>query len=153
MKYLRIFEEFDTWEKITADQWYSTFTMENKPFDENEYETLLDFCFDNANYEKGENEYEIDYDYVNPNKMDYNGNMERAWRFTMLKFKISWNDTETRRYLQSDTTIHLFKKEESKGSNNIYFLTHINDYTDVHGFYECDTFKDLLVLAKKHLEL
>ena len=54
MKYLRIFEEFDTWEKITADQWYSTFTMENKPFDENEYETLLDFCFDNANYEKGE---------------------------------------------------------------------------------------------------
>jgi hypothetical protein len=152
MKYLRIFEEFDTWEKITADQWYSTFTMENKPFDETEYETLLDFCFDNANYEKGENEYEIDYDYINPNKMDYGGNMERAWRFTILKLKISWNDTETRRYLQSDTTIHLFKKEESKGSN-IYFLTHVNDYTDVHGFYECDTFKDLLELAKKHLEL
>jgi hypothetical protein len=152
MKYLRIFEEFDTWEKITADQWYSTFIMENKPFDETEYETLLDFCFDNSNYEKGENEYEIDHDYINPNKMGYNGNMERAWRFTILKFKISWNDTETRRYLQSDTTIHLFKKEESKGSN-IYFLTHINDYTDVHGFYECDTFKDLLVLAKKHLEL
>jgi hypothetical protein len=54
MKYLRIFEEFDTWEKITADQWYSTFDMENQPFDETEYETLLDFCFDNANYEKGE---------------------------------------------------------------------------------------------------
>ena len=84
MKYLRIFEEFDTWEKITADQWYSTFDIENQPFDETEYETLLDFCFDNANYEKGENEYEIDYDYINPNKMGYNGNMERAWRFTIL---------------------------------------------------------------------
>jgi hypothetical protein len=153
MIYLKLYEEFNTWEKITADQWYSTSNMENKPFDETEYETLLNFCFDNANYEKGENEYEIDYDYVNPNKLSYSGRLERAWRFTILKFKISWNDTETRRYLESDTTIHLFKKEESKGGNNIYFLIHVNDYTDVHGFYECDTFKDLLELAKKHLEL
>ena len=38
MKYLKIFEEFDSWEKITADQWYSTFHFKNQPFDETEYE-------------------------------------------------------------------------------------------------------------------
>ena len=153
MKYLKIFEEFDSWEKITADQWYSTFHFKNQPFDETEYETLLDFCFDNANFEKGENEYEIDYDYVNPNKMGYDNNDTRAWKFTLLKYKIRWNDRETIRYLQSDTTIGLFKKKESEDSNSIYFLVHVNDYTGVHEFYECDTFRDLLELAKKHLDI
>jgi len=153
MKYLRIFEGFDSWEKITQDQWYSTLGMKNKPFDETEYDTLLNFCFDNGDFEKGENAYELEYDYVNPNKMSYRFNMERAWRFTIMIFKISWNDAETRRYLTSDTTIHLFKKQESKFSNNIYFLNHVNNYTDVQEFYECDTFKDLFELVKKKLDL
>ena len=153
MKYLKIFEEFDSWEKITADQWYSTFHFKNQPFDETEYETLLNFCFSNAGFEKDGEEYEIDYDYVNPNKMSYDNNDTRAWKFTLLKYKIRWNDRETIRYLQSDTTIGLFKKKESEDSNSIYFLVHVNDYTGVHEFYECDTFKDLLELAKKHLDI
>jgi hypothetical protein len=65
MKYLKIFEEFfDSWEEISPEEWYDS-KMENQPFDETEYDTLVNFCVDNAKYKKGGVEYTLDYDYVN----------------------------------------------------------------------------------------
>ena len=73
MKYLKIFEEFfDSWEEISPEEWYdSNNNMESQPFDETEYDTLVNFCIDNDKYKKGGQEYELDYDYVNPNSPDF----------------------------------------------------------------------------------
>lgn len=151
MKYLKIFEEFTTWEEISPEEWYGS-KMENQPFDETEYDTLVNFCIDNDKYKKGGQEYELDYDYINPNKMScgfYSGG--RAWRFTILKYGKFIDNYE--RYTTEHTTLMLFKKKESKYSNSLYFLNCEDHIYSKETYFECDTFRDLLELTKKHLDI
>jgi len=160
MKYLRIFEEFDTWEKITADQWFSSNNnMENQPFNETEYDTLVNLCVDNANYKKGGNKYELDYDYINPNKMGYGSNDPRPnnggrdWKFTILKYELGGFRSGIEYNKVDHTTLILFKKKESKDSNSLYFLSCEDHNYSKELYFECDRFEDLFGLIKKHLEL
>ena len=152
MKYLKIFEEFfEGWEEITADDWYGS-NLENQPFNETEYDTLVNFCNDNDKYKKGGKEYEIDYDYVNPNKMGYGFHSGgRAWRFTIIKYGKFIDNYE--RYTAEHTTLTLFKKGESKDSSSLYFLSCEDHSTSKWRYFECDKFQDLMILVKKHLDL
>jgi hypothetical protein len=152
MKYLKIYEEFfEGWEEISADDWYDS-KMENQPFDETEYDTLVNFCIDNDKYKKGGKEYEIDYDYVNPNKMGYGFHSGgRAWRFTIIKYGKFIDNYE--RYTAEHTTLTLFKKGESKDSSSLYFLSCEDHSTSRWTYFECDRFQDLMYLIKKHLDL
>ena len=153
MKYLRIYEEFDTWEEISAEQWYD-YKYDNRPFDETEYDTLVNLCIDNAKYKKGDIEYTLDYDYVNPNKMDYGFHSGgRAWRFTILKFEVGKYREDDESYTAEHTTLMLFKKKESKDSSSLYFLNYEDHIHSKEKYYECDTFKDLMTLVKKHLDI
>ena len=156
MKYLKIFEEFfDSWEEISPEEWYdSNNNMESQPFDETEYDTLVNFCVDNAKYKKGGVRYELDYDYINPNKMSYGFySGGRAWRFTILKFEIGRFREDDESYIAEHTTLMLFKKKESKDSDSLYFLRCEDHNSSKEVYFECDTFRDLLDLAKKHLDI
>ena len=154
MKYLKIFEEFfDTWEEISPEEWYDS-KMENQPFDETEYDTLVNFCVDNAKYKKGGVEYTLDYDYVNPNKMGYGFySGGRAWRFTILKYDVGRYRENDEIFTSEHTTLRLFKKKESKDSNSLYFLNCEDHNYSKETYFECDTFKDLFELSKKHLDI
>ena len=154
MKYLKIYEEFlDGWEEISADDWYDS-KMENQPFDETEYDTLVNFCIDNAKYKKGGVGYTLDYDYVNPNKMSYGFySGGRAWRFTILKYDVGRYRENDEIFTSEHTTLTLFKKGEFKDSNSLYFLSCEDHTTSKWRYFECDRFQDLMTLVKKHLDL
>jgi hypothetical protein len=152
MKYLKIYEEFfEGWDEITPEEWYDS-KMKNQPFDETEYDTLVNFCIDNDKYKKGGQEYELDYDYINPNKMGYGYHSGgRAWRFTILKYGKFIDNYE--RYTAEHTTLMLFKKKESDDNKDLYFLSCEDHSTSRWKYFECDRFQDLMTLVKKHLDL
>jgi len=49
MIYLKLYEDFEFWEEISVDDWYGS-NLENQPFSETEYDTLVNFCNDNDKY-------------------------------------------------------------------------------------------------------
>jgi hypothetical protein len=154
MKYLKVFESFfKDWEEISDKDWYDS-NYVNQPFDETEYDTLVNFCIDNAKFKKGEQEYELDYDYTNPNKMGYGFHSGgRSWRFSILRFSNLYDDDDVEWYKAQDRMLILFKKKEKGDSNSLYFFGCENPSIGEWKFYESDTFDSLMDLVKKHLEL